>query len=379
MQLIWATEEFVVKGRSYPGFPILLYDGMESCIQANSFLRHYLFRGVIRSNQSWPSTGRALYDFFSFLQAHNLRWDDVQRGEEHSLVGAYRDYCLDVVKLARNTVRQRLSYVCSFYEYALSKMWIDSLPFGYEERMVKRDSDFLTHVDASGGRASVRDVSPKKHRDLPKFFSNNQIKTLLGAAVNPHHKMMIRFALQTGLRREEIATFPVTYVFDPERAGSGTRNVRIRLDPQDGTGMCTKGGKPRDIYVSRRFLKDLYHYVIHTRGERACLSEVTCQQLFVNHRGEPFAANGKGIEKIVRIIGKRAGIKAHPHMLRHTYATHTLYRMQGSKTTIDPLVYLQRQLGHESILNTMDYLHLINGCADDAVLAYDDELNDWMS
>jgi integrase/recombinase XerD len=63
MQLIWATEEFVVKGRSYPGFPILLYDGMESCTQANRFLRHYLFRGVIGSKQSWPSTGRALYDY----------------------------------------------------------------------------------------------------------------------------------------------------------------------------------------------------------------------------------------------------------------------------------------------------------------------------
>jgi len=376
MQLIWATEEFVVKGRSYLGFPILLYDGMESCVQANSFLRHYLFRGVIGSKQSWPSTGRALYDFFSFLQAHNLRWDDVQRGEEHSLVGAYRDYCLDVVKLARNTVRQRLVYVCKFYEYARSKMWIDSLPFGYEERMVKRDGDFLTHVDASGGRASVRDVSPKKHRDLPKFLSKDQVKTLLDAAANPHHKMMIRFALQTGLRREEIATFPVAYISDPDRAGSGGRNIRIRLDPQDGTGMCTKGSKPRDIYVSRGLLRDLYYYVIHTRGERACLSEETCQQLFVNHRGETFAANGKGIEKIVRNIGKRAGIKAHPHILRHTYATHTLYMMQRSKTTIDPLVYLQNQLGHESILTTMTYLHLINECADDAVLAYDDELND---
>lgn len=143
--------------------------------------------------------------------------------------------------------------------------------------------------------------------------------------------------------------------------------------------MCTKGSKSRDIYVSRRFLKDLHHYVIHTRGERACLSEETCHQLFVNHRGEPFAANGKAIEKIVRLIGKRVGIKAHPHKLRHTYATHTLYRMQRSKTTIDPLVYLQNQLGHESILNTMIYLHLINKWADDAVLAYDDELNDWMS
>ena len=44
----------------------------------------------------------------------------------------------------------------------------------------------------------------------------------------------------------------------------------------------------------------------------------------------------------------------------------------------EPLVFVQRQLGHSSIQTTMVYLHLINERADDAVLAYDDELNDWV-
>jgi integrase/recombinase XerD len=39
------------------------------------------------------------------------------------------------------------------------------------------------------------------------------------------------------------------------------------------------------------------------------------------------------------------------------------------------LVFLQRQLGHASIQTTMVYLHLVNELADDAVLAYDEELN----
>ena len=65
-------------------------------------------------------------------------------------------------------------------------------------------------------------------------------------------------------------------------------------------------------------------------------------------------------------------------MLRHTYATHTLCAMQRSNSGIDPLVFVQRQLGHSSIQTTMVYLHLVNERADEAVLAYDDELNDWM-
>lgn len=63
-------------------------------------------------------------------------------------------------------------------------------------------------------------------------------------------------------------------------------------------------------------------------------------------------------------------------MLRHTYATHTLVTLQRNRGNLDPLVFVQRQLGHSSIQTTMVYLHLVNELADDAVLAYDDELNE---
>ena len=378
MHLIWATQEFTLQTRPYPGFPILLDEEMRSAEAANAFMRYYLMRGRIRSEQSWPSTGRAMYDYFSFLEAQGLDWRAVHRGDELSLVGAYRDYCLDTAKLARNTVRQRLLYVCEFYVYAFRQKWVDALPFGYEERTIKRHGGFLAHVDATGGTVTVRDVSLKTQKSLPRFLGKSEVKVLLAAAINPHHRMMIRVGLQTGLRREEIATFPRAYVFDPDSAGRTERNIRIRLDPQDGHGMQTKGSKVRDIFVSRAFLKDLHFYAIHKRGERAQLSSKKHEPLFLNRSGEPYAASGKRIGRIVSTIGAAAGIKVWPHMLRHTYATHTLNAMQRGTTSIDPLVFLQRQLGHESISTTMVYLHLVNESADDAVLAYDDELNDWM-
>ncbi|MBW3801739.1 site-specific integrase, partial [Aeromonas hydrophila] len=171
MELVCSTEDLVIAGRPYPGFPILLWDTLESCVPANDFFRHYLLRGAIGSRKSWPSTGRALYDFFSFLQAHDLDWRDVDRGEAKSVVSAYRDYCLVECKLALSTTRQRLHYVCKFYEYSKQQGWVSRLPFGYEERMVKRVTGFLAHVDASGGKAMVNDIMPRKHQALPKFLS----------------------------------------------------------------------------------------------------------------------------------------------------------------------------------------------------------------
>ncbi|NKF26573.1 tyrosine-type recombinase/integrase [Pseudomonas sp. BGM005] len=376
MELVWATEDLKIAGRSYAGFPILLWDTMESCIPANDFFRHYLLGGAIGSVKSWPSTGRALYDFFSFLQAHDLDWRDVDRGEAKSIVAAYRDYCQKQCELARSTIRQRLHYVCKFYEYSKTQRWVNSLPFSYEERTVRRKAGFLAHIHASGGKAMANDLMPRAHIMLPKFLSIDEVRALLRAAENPHHRMMIRLGLQTGLRREEIATFPLAYISDRDKTSTLETNIRIHLNPFDGHGIRTKGSKPRDVYVSRRFLSELYRYVVQVRGERSSLSLAKHKPLFLNQFGEPFSNDGKGIERIVRNIGKKVGIKVYPHMLRHTYATHTLVALQRNSGGIEPLVFLQRQLGHSSIQTTMVYLHLINELVDSAVLAYDDELNE---
>ncbi|AVZ22859.1 site-specific integrase [Pseudomonas aeruginosa] len=376
MELVWATEDLVIAGQPYPEFPILLWDSMESCIPANQFFRHYLLRGAIRSKRSWPSTGRALYDFFSFIQAHDLDWHDVDRGEAKSLVAAYRDYCLDSCELASNTTYQRLHYICEFYEFALEQGWVRRLPFTYEERTVRRQTGFLAHTDASGGKAMANDVMPRKPKVLPKYLSMAEVKALLAAVENPHHRMMMRLTLHTGLRREEIATFPLAYVFDPDKKGGTERNHLLHLDPFDGSGMATKGSKPRDIRVSRKFMAELYRYVTKVRGERASLSEAPQRPLFLNQFGEPYSEDGKSLNRIISETGKRAGIKVHTHMLRHTYATQMLVSLQRNpESGLDPLVFVQRQLGHSSIQTTMVYLHLVNEMADQAVLAYDDELN----
>ncbi len=269
-----------------------------------------------------------------------------------------------------------MHYICKFYEYAQTQGWVSSLPFRYEERTVKREVGFLAHVDASGGKTMANDVMPRTHSVLPKFLCMDEIRALLQAAENPHHRMMLLFGLRTGLRREEIATFPLAYISDTDKNGRRERNILISLNPLDGHGMLTKGNMPRNIYLSRRFLSELHRYVVQVRGERSSLSPTKYKPLFLNQFGEPFANDGKGIERIVRNIGKKVGIKVHPHMLRHTYATHTLVSLQRHRGDIDPLVFVQRQLGHSSIQTMMVYLHLINELADSAVLAYDDELND---
>lgn len=377
MELVWANEDFKLKGLPYVGFPILLDAEMRGVEAANRFLRHHLTLGKFGSKKSRCPVGYALYSFFGFLEAHDLDWHDVRADEDHSMVAAYRDYGIDTLGYGNSTIRQYLNVVCEFYKYALKQRWVAALPFGYEDRVIpipKEDQGPLAHVDASSGTVSVPDVTPKKKRTLVKFLSKDEVIRLIAAADNPHHKMLIRLGVQTGLRREEIATFPLAYVFDP--TGRPESNLRVPLNPFDGHGIKIKGStEDAAIYVSRALMQDLWFYSIHTRGERAKMSQVKYEPLFLNQRGEPYSADGKALEVIVRGIGKKVGIKVWPHMLRHTYATHTLNDLQQSKGAVEPLVYLMKQLRHVSISSTMIYTHLINRHVDNAVLAYDDEIN----
>lgn len=378
MRLLSSTADLVISGVPYADFPIVLWDTMERCSEANEFLRYYLLRGSIGSCKSWEPTGRAMYDYFSFLQAHELLWTDVDRGEEKTLLTAYRDYSLTTAGLTRSTVRSRLRYVCAFYAFAQQRGWISRLPFEYEARQAMRPGAYLAHVDASGGTRDVPDVLPKVQKALPKYLTLSEIGSLLSAAGNPHHLMVLRLALGSGLRKEELATFPRAYVFDPDLVGNTKRNIAIDLNPEDGNDMQTKGSKSRRILIGRRLMKDLNHYAVHLRGLRSSLSPRPQKALFLNQSGERFAADGKSLDRIVRDIGAKAGVRAWTHLLRHTYATHMLVSLQRSRDRrrVEPLVFLQQQLGHASIQTTMVYLHVVNELADEAVLSYDDELND---
>jgi integrase len=378
MDLVFATKEFKLHGMSYSGFPILLDSEMRDVEPVNDFLLYHLIqRGRIGSKKSWRTIAQHLYDYFGFLEAYRLKWDDVQRGEDHSVVAAYRDYSLKDCRLHRNTVRQRLGTVIRFYRYARHKQWITDLPFETEDVRVSKPDGFLAHVDASRGIMSSTDVMPRAHKALPKFLARDDIRALLSGLTNPTHKMMTRMGLQIGLRREEIATFPATYVVDPGRRERSQKLIKIYLDPNDGHGMATKGSTPREVFLSSQFMAQLWQYRIHERGRLAALHTEQCEPLFLTALGKPWALDGSGFEKVLRVAGARVGVTVWPHLLRHTYATYTLCGLQKEKNTFDPLVFLQKQLGHRSITTTMIYAHLVDQLIDDAVMAFDAEVTEW--
>ena len=63
--------------------------------------------------------------------------------------------------------------------------------------------------------------------------------------------------------------------------------------------------------------------------------------------------NVSGIERMLKTVGNDAGIKVHPHTLRHSFASHLIE--QGVSIN-----YVQSMLGHRCLESTQVYIHISN-------------------
>jgi integrase/recombinase XerD len=202
-----------------------------------------------------------------------------------------------------------------------------------------------------------------------QVLSKGQIHEFLGAIKKPTQHLIARLALQTGLRKEELCSFPLKYVQDPAARSFITSQISVKLDARD---MRLKGNKSRTIDVPLGLMADLWQYTLHKRYQLERLQNIKLPMLFLNEYGNPYKATS------LNNLWNRLELpfKVNPHKLRHTYATHTLYELRKHKIgRVDPLMYVRDRLGHSSITTTQKYLHFINQIEDDLMTAYQLEID----
>ena len=99
--------------------------------------------------------------------------------------------------------------------------------------------------------------------------------------------------------------------------------------------------------------------------------------LFLNRFGKPFVDDGL-VAPLDR-LGRRIGFHIHPHMLRHTFATHTLSSLQDLKSAgkirSSPLIILKNLLGHSSITTTSRYVDHLDAIDDSYGTNYQSEID----
>jgi site-specific recombinase XerD len=165
-------------------------------------------------------------------------------------------------------------------------------------------------------------------RAAPKALASPELRRLLREArrsANPLHRAVVLVLAHTGLRVSELCALRVSDVVISERRGK----LIVR----------GKGEKVREVPLNAEARWALREWL-------AVRPTVPSDALFVGRRG---GLTPNGVWGIVRKCARRAGVDAHPHMLRHTFATRLLREAGADLVTVAEL------LGHESLDTTARY------------------------
>ena len=369
MRLVLATPEFTVEEVPAPGFPLLVNSDGRVVEPALLFLVHHLLhRGAVHSERSWETYGFVFLDFFSFLESNNRAWDDPHLPGTASVVAQFRKTALKR-GAKRSTVNGRLHLICLFYRHAHKQGWIKRLPFDLEARALQEQRTDSRRVSPPRRTSSreVPDVMLRVPRTNPRVLSGPQIAALLDGLENQTHRLIALLQLSTGIRVEEAATFPVKYVVDPRLHPGVKHYFSITLNPNE---MSTKGSVSRVIHIPRSLMAELWAYVAVNRNERVRMSSPDI--LFLTQEGKKFTRNS--IWYLFARVADAAGFHVSPHILRHTYATHTLAALRPVMNLGNALLYLKARLGHASIRTTEKYCQLVDDIVDSVLNTYQQEL-----
>ncbi len=212
--------------------------------------------------------------------------------------------------------------------------------------------------------------SPKRESKLPKFLSEEEMLKILNAANSDDSEFgvklscMLEILYAAGLRVSELVSLPIAAI---QREGDSLRNYLI---------VVGKGSKERIAPLNKAAISRLLRY-LKLRSE---LGFEKSKWLFVgnfrfskskekiNHSDKIKDAHltRQRFHQMLKELATRAGVdakKVHPHVVRHSFATHLL------NSGVD-LRILQELLGHADIATTEIYTHILDSKLKDLVFKH---------
>jgi len=277
---------------------------------AAAFLEAYLRELSALGNRSPYTIRNYRYDighFLTYCEEEGWAPLEVTRGRYRQYLGTLKD-----AGIAASSVARRTSTIHSFYRYL--------------QREGAIDRDLLHGISL-----------PKRGRRLPKVLEGTTISALLDGPDTSTPKglrdrAMLELLYGGGLRISELTAIDTG-----------------DIDREYGTAVVHgKGSKERVVLFGEPAMLALEAYLAKGRREFVSSAEPA---LFLNRFGKRLTV--RSVQSIIKEAALRAGITAdvHPHLLRHSFATHLLDGGANLRT-------VQELLGHASAETTQIYTHV---------------------
>jgi integrase/recombinase XerC len=213
--------------------------------------------------------------------------------------------------ISSKTLQREISAIRSFYTYLMKNGYVQANP--------------AQHIKA-----------PKQARKLPKVLDVDQITGLLEAGTDSILEIrdvaMFELFYSSGLRLSELSALVLSDL------DLSDQMLRVRSG---------KGGKARELPVGGKAVIALKNWL----NERGKLAHVADDALFVSNKGKRLGSRGIELRLTQWCKKKGMGTLVHPHMLRHSFASHLLESSQDLRA-------VQELLGHSNISTTQIYTHL---------------------
>jgi len=179
--------------------------------------------------------------------------------------------------------------------------------------------------------------TPRQERRIPRILTEGELQEFLDALPEENflqlrNKALFEFLYATGLRVSEVTGMR-----------SGDIHLRDRL-----VRVLGKGRKERIVPFHDQAAAVMARYLRRLRTEFPDCGD----RVFVNHRGGILTP--RSVERILKAAYRglsRSQPGIHPHLLRHSFATHLLQRGANLRA-------IQELLGHSSLATTEKYTNL---------------------
>ena len=283
-------------------------------ISGETELREYLDYMTLvlaRSTHTIRNYRNDISKFLKYIDRRDLSFSVVGRVEARSYLRKLKDHGVTDGSIRRIAITIRGFYI-----------WLDSK--GYSLSSVKGDS-------------MLRLRTPKAAKRLPRVLQQTDVDKLLSSIVGDdagaiRNRAVLELLYATGIRVSEITSIDL-------------RDIDMNLMQASVIG---KGNKERICLFGEPAWTALNRYFEDARPLLAKGMQTAC---FLNRFGQRLSQ--RSIQRLVRNAGIKVGIKTnvHPHLLRHSFATHLVER--GADIRV-----VQHLLGHSSPDTTQIYTAL---------------------